>query len=66
MDIMAYIGCVKWTVKHGNREYGEPALHVILAKCMWENADYNTAVYHFAAGEAPDTFCYHLESTFGG
>ena len=59
-------GCVKWTVKHGNRDYGDPAMHTILARALWENAEHTQAVYHFAAGEAPDTFCHLLESTFSG
>lgn len=57
-------GCVKWTVKHSNREFGDPAMHVTLAKCLWDIND-KSAVYHFAAGEAPEQFCQRLEDTCG-
>jgi hypothetical protein len=59
-------GCVKWTIKHGNREYGDPAMHIILARCLWENNEHTAAVYHFAAGEAPDSFCHLLEASYTG
>jgi hypothetical protein len=57
---------VKWTNKHGNREYGDPGMHIILAKCLWENNEHTASVYHFAAGEAPEQFCQLLESSYGG
>lgn len=41
-------------------------MHIILARCLWENNEHTQAVYHFAAGEAPDTFVHLLDSTFSG
>jgi hypothetical protein len=55
-------GCVKWTVKCGARELGDPMIHVRLASVMWAANDKN-AVYHFAAGEAPEQFVAKLEET---
>jgi len=52
---------VKWTVKYGHREYGDPQLHCILAKSLWTNGDRSSSIYHFAAGEAPELFCQKLE-----
>lgn len=57
-------GCVKWTVKHGHRDYGDPGIHVNLAKCLWDMND-KTSVYHFAVGEAPEQFCQKLEEVYG-
>jgi hypothetical protein len=56
--------CVKWTVKCGARELGDPMMHVRLANVMWAISDKN-AVYHFAAGEAPGEFAARLEETYG-
>lgn len=48
-------GCVKWTIKCGARELGDPKLHVHLAMCLWDlEGQQPTAIYHFAAGEDSD------------
>jgi hypothetical protein len=56
-------GCVKWTINCGTRELGDPQMHVRLAKAMWAMSDKN-AVYHFAAGEAPEDFATALEESY--
>lgn len=56
--------CVKWTTNCGTRELGDPQLHVRLANCMWAVGDKN-AIYHFAAGEAPEDLAARLEESYG-
>lgn len=57
-------GCVKWSIKMGTRELGDPLLHLTLAKCLWENGD-KSSIYHFAAGEAPEQFSQKMDDTYG-
>lgn len=57
-------GCVKWSIKYGSRELGDPLLHLQLGKCLWDNGD-KSAVYHFAAGEAPEQFSQKLDDMYG-
>jgi len=57
-------GCVKWSIKHGTREMGDPLLHLTLGKCLWDNND-KSAIYHFAAGEAPEAFSQKLDDMYG-
>ena len=48
------LAAIKWTMKCGSRELGEPVLHSELAVCFWEPGDRAKAVYHFTAAEAPE------------
>lgn len=57
-------GCVKWTINCGSRELGDPQLHLRLANCMWASGDKN-AIYHYAAGEAPEQLAAKLEESYG-
>lgn len=57
-------GCVKWTISCGTRELGDPQLHLRLANCMWASGDKN-AIYHYAAGEAPEQLAAKLEESYG-
>lgn len=59
--------CLKWSVSSGNRELGDPALHHRLAECLWGmNAADRTAIYHFAAGEAPEQLLAKIRDSFPG
>jgi hypothetical protein len=56
--------CVKWTTKCGQRELGDPFLHVQLAECLWESHD-KTATYHYCVGEAPEQLSAKIFETYG-
>ena len=56
------LAAIKWTMKCGSRELGEPVLHGELAVCLWEAGDRAKAVYHFTAAEAPEQLWNHLKS----
>ena len=55
-------GCVKWSIKYGIRELGDPLLHLTLGKCLWDLND-KSATYHFAAGEAPEQLSQKIDDT---
>mmetsp|Transcript_10981 Transcript_10981/g.9922 ORF Transcript_10981/g.9922 Transcript_10981/m.9922 type:complete len:296 (-) Transcript_10981:424-1311(-) len=64
-------GCVKYSIANGTRELGEPALHLRLGHCLWDNNpnDVKNAIYHFVLSEEPgqlaqkicDTYCLGTE-----
>lgn len=58
--------CVKWTAASGNRELGDPLLHRRLAESLWNNGEYKSSYYHFAAGEAPGILNHMIFETFNG
>ena len=46
---------VTWSMKCGQREYGDPMLHVQLGNTLWDHSRgfHRKSIYHFAVGEAP-------------
>jgi hypothetical protein len=55
--------CVKWTLKIGQRELGDPGMHIHLGVCLWDIQD-KTSTYHFACGEAPDRLCQKIMDSY--
>jgi Golgi to ER traffic protein 4 len=56
--------CVKWTINMGNRENGDPQLHLRLANSMWAMGEKN-AISHFTSGEAPEELAARLQDSYG-
>lgn len=46
---------VTWSMKCGQRDYGDPMLHLQLANTLWDHSRgfHRKSIYHFAVGEAP-------------
>lgn len=57
---------VNWTMKCGQREYGDPMYHVMLGTALWDHskANHRKALYHFAVGEAPQTLWKQISDTY--
>lgn len=56
-------GAIKWSMKCGTREIGDPMLHSRLAAAVWEKGDNKIkAIYHFTAAEMPDQVWTHVSS----
>ena len=55
--------CVRWTTNRGNREMGDPQIHVRLANCMWTAGDKH-AISHYATGEAPEALATRLNESY--
>ena len=55
------LAAIKWSMRCGSRELGDPALHGEVAACFWEAGDRAKAVYHFTAAEAPEQLWSHLK-----
>ena len=56
--------CIKWTQSCGTREMGDAQLHVRHGECLWTNQEYTKAIYPFVAGEAPESLCNKISTTF--
>lgn len=55
---------VKSSVANGQRELGDPTLHLRLANCLWEINDKN-AIYHFVLSEEPEQLAQKIDSSYG-
>jgi len=56
--------CVKSTIANGQRELGDPTMHLRLANCLWEAGDKH-AVYHFVLSEEPEILAQRIDQTYG-
>jgi hypothetical protein len=56
--------CIKSTIATGQRELGDPTIHLRLANCLWETKDKN-AIYHFVLSEEPEVLAQKIDTTYG-
>jgi hypothetical protein len=56
--------CVKLTSKSNGRDVNDAYFHVMLGKCLWDAND-KSAIYHFVAGEAPESLNQKIVDTLG-
>lgn len=56
--------CVKATINNGQRELGEPSMHLRLANCLWEMKSKN-AIYHYVLSEDPETLAMKIDQRYG-
>jgi hypothetical protein len=56
--------CIKWTQSCGTREMGDAQLHVRHGEGLWACQQYKKAIYPFVAGEAPESLCSKISTTF--
>lgn len=55
---------VRTSIAHGQRELGDPALHLRLANSLWVTKDKN-AVYHYCVSESPEELAQRIDSAYG-
>ena len=63
------MAAIKWTMKCGPRQLGDPMLHSRLAVCLWNTslpAERIKAVYHFSVAEMPEALCASIVNDCSG
>ena len=55
--------CLKWSTIVGPRKLGEPMINTRLALSLWGSDQKRLSVYHFAAGEDPETLVDKVRSS---
>jgi len=56
--------CVKSTIVNGQRELGDPTMHLRLANCLWDANDKH-AIYHFVLSEEPEILAQRIDQSYG-